>query len=192
MSRKNKENTYFTALLLLAALLAGLVFGALSVNRIDKEKAAEIYETVNGAITGGGQSFQSVFAASLRQNFIWLVVIWFLGLSAAGFVPIFICAALRGASVGFTVGFLVRFYRARGFFASFFAVLPHTLLTLASVLLISFFAVRLSVKILRGEFTKPREALVNYLTGTAAAAVLTAAAAVLEAGISALSIKLIL
>lgn len=124
-------------LLLAAAFVVGVVVGSLFVNVLpaaEKSDAGQQLEAALARLRGGDAVPPGeVFRRSAAFNLKTALVLWLVGLSAAG-VPL-VAAVLfaRGFVVGFTVGFLVSQQGERGLALALASILPASLVAVPAL-----------------------------------------------------------
>jgi len=69
----------------------------------------------------------AIFKESLWQHFVTVFFIWFFGIFVWGSPFILTIIGIRGFSFGFTIGFMVEYYRFGGFLFSLACILPQSL-----------------------------------------------------------------
>ncbi len=119
----------------------GIMAGALAVRSLDENCRLALNQYFSFFINNVGETGAldqvSIFRASLRMNFQYLFLTWVLGIFLFGFPVISGIVALRGFSVGFTVGFLVERASIRGLLFALGSVLPHNLVLAPAVVVIA-------------------------------------------------------
>ena len=118
----------------------GVLAGAMVLRSLDDGQRAMLnqYFTLFVDSFSEAQPDQAViFRQSLKSNFQYLFFSWLLGIFLFGFPLICGLSVLRGFSVGFTVGFLVERASFRGVLFALGSVLPHNLLIIPALLVIT-------------------------------------------------------
>ncbi|MFX3623880.1 MAG: stage II sporulation protein M [Ectobacillus sp.] len=139
-------------------LLMGVIFGAVLVNSLQASQKQDLYfylsrffgQVSQGKFASPGEMFQESYLSHLK----YIGFIWLLGISVIGLPLIFILLFLKGAVVGFTVGFLVNQLGWHGFLLSFAAVLPQNLIIIPAFLVMTTAAVGFSLKMIRHQFVR--------------------------------------
>ena len=126
----------------IAALFAlGVLIGALTVRGLEESHSAALSQYFNLFLENYGAKGildqGAVFRQSLRLNFQYLLLTSVLGLFSFGFPFIAGLTVLRGFSVGFTVGFLVEWASFRGVLFAVGSVLPHNLIIIPVIIVLS-------------------------------------------------------
>lgn len=128
-------------ILIICLFVVGVLAGALAVRGLDESQRLALNSYFNYFV----ESFNdpetmnqgAIFRDSLKLNFQYLFLTWILGIFLFGYPLISGLVALRGFSVGFTVGFLVERASFRGILFSMGSVLPHNLLVIPAIVVIA-------------------------------------------------------
>jgi len=135
-------------LIAIAAVIMGVIIGSASVGRLDEADAQTLYQSIISSTVN--IKAQSTFAKSLFQNAKSVIIFWILGMTVIGTAPMVIAVGAKGYAVGFTVGFLVKYYGLTGFLASVSGVLPHNIIILPCYILLAAAGMNFSQKLLMG------------------------------------------
>jgi stage II sporulation protein M len=194
--RQNMGKYIFIA----ALFMLGILVGTLTMRGLDESHRIALnqyfslfVDSINDAemLTQG-----AIFRQTLKNNFQYLFLCWVLGIFSYGFP--FICAlvALRGFSVGFTVGFLVERASYRGMLFALGSVLPHNLLIIPSLLVIGMTAFSLSWLRFRSHLQKRpcslRELIAQYTIMIFLAGLALFAGVLIEAYLSPVFIRILI
>lgn len=137
-----------------AAMLAGIVVGAILAAKKDH---TALFLAAQSSLASPTLCIDSLLKA-LRQMGGAVFLLWVLGTTPLGSVPIVLVAGMRGGSLGFAIGALVGTYGLRGFFAALCGVFPHNLLYIPFLCLLSVYTLRFSLDKVRQKETP----LFNY------------------------------
>lgn len=175
-------------LFLAAVLIAGVVAGALLASRLDeaaqRQLAGFLDQFLSGAATARLEpGAPEVWRWSLEQNVRTAVLLWLLGVTVVGSPGVLALVFLRGLTLGFTVGFVVAQWGAKGVLLALLAVVPANLLALPALLVLGVAALSFSWMLLRNRFRHEHLSFYQELAGYSALAlaaglVMLAAAAV--------------
>jgi len=139
--------------------LAGIVTGALLVRFLDETQITELSEHLSVFQDNIEEKEEEIFEPrqllmnSYQRNIIFLIITYLLGMLWLGFPFILLILLLRGAALGFTVGFIVYDSAFQGLIFSFAAVLPHNILLVPSYIISSAVATTYSLLKLKGRFS---------------------------------------
>lgn len=125
-----KENT-FIYLLMIFIFITGIMTGAFTVISLSTQQKVYtgnfLQEFFNSQLSIPINRW-TIFRESLWQHFITTFLIWLFGLFIWGAPFILAIIGIRGFSFGFTIGFMVEYYRVGGFLFSLFCVLPQSII----------------------------------------------------------------
>lgn len=126
---------------IISLFVLGVLAGALAARGLEEEQRLALNRYfsffVESMADPGGMDQKLIFRDSLKLNFQYLFLTWILGIFMFGYPLICALVALRGFSLGFTVGFLVERASLRGVLFSIGSVLPHNLLIVPAVVVIA-------------------------------------------------------
>lgn len=143
-------------------LVMGVVFGAIIVNSLalsEKQDLLIYLKQFFGEMSDNHfASPEAMFSQSFSHNVKYIGFMWILGLSIIGLPIILVLLFLKGAVVGFTVGFLVNQMGWHGLLLSFVSVLPQNLLLVPAFIVVSSASVAFSLKMIRQQFIRKSSA----------------------------------
>lgn len=124
-------------LLLLAALVAGVVFGSLAAGAMSLQERQDLTALLRGFMHGldvetrlpPGQALHTALSGHGRT----LLLFWLLAVSVIGAVGVVFVSFMRGFVNGFVVALLVEELGTRGVVFAAAAVLPHNLLVVPAL-----------------------------------------------------------
>lgn len=139
-------------------LLMGVVFGAILVNSLQASQKQDLYfylsqffgQVSKGEFANAGEMFRESYLSQLK----YIGFIWILGISIIGLPLIFILLFLKGAVIGFTVGFLVSQLGWKGLLLALVAVLPQNLIIIPTFLVMTTIAAGFSLRMIRHQFIR--------------------------------------
>lgn len=126
----------------------GIITGAITIKILGPEKNNEIMTFLNslfGAIDTDSLENISILKQSILDNFKAILVIWF---SCMIYIGIIITPAImlfRGFALGFSVGFFVNEYGAKGFLFSVLGIFPQNLFIIPGMISIASIGIAFSV-----------------------------------------------
>lgn len=146
------ENRWQYALLALI-FLAGVLLGNYKVPGLDSAVRTHLLSLIDnylqGEMTGNFQGSSVLVQAFINQARV-VGVMWFLGLTVIGLPLIVGLVGLRGFSIGFTLGFLIREKAGGGIIISLLAVLPQNLVYIPFLIIWGVVSMNFSIQVLRG------------------------------------------
>lgn len=148
-----KKKYLFLTIITLIGIVSGILF-ILFISKADKSLVSDELNVFITNIKDNKLNYFSSLINSIFSNFIYFIIIWILGISIIGIPVIVFLLFLKGFIFGFSVSSLIYKFGFKGFLISLGYNLPHNLIMLVLYILISFYAVRFSVKLFRMLFLK--------------------------------------
>ena len=149
-SFKNQRNLY---IFLIGLALLAFIFGIIFIFLIDKDSQLYIKESINNYYMNYNSSFNSFFKA-LFNNYIYLILIFILGISIIGIPFVIIMYLYKCFIFGFSFSSLLYSFGFKGLIISIFSLVINKLLFLVILLLISFYSISFSIKLFKYLFLK--------------------------------------
>lgn len=153
--KKHFQNHFTLYFVLFCAFVLGNIFGAIFLKRISYDTKTFIFtgfhpflKVVNGYTKS--MIFRNLF---LFNAFILLITI-FVGLFNLGYIVIPIIITLIGGSIGFRVGFLVSYFKLKGFWISILGIYPQYLFYIVGFLGTGSLSMSLSDNVFKNSHTR--------------------------------------
>jgi stage II sporulation protein M len=148
------RKTYqFSPIILCAALFAaGLAMGFLGLRVLSPDEKAELIsylEVFMRGVHNPGLDKAAVFRLSLEQNAKTALLIWGFGLAVIGVPLTCVMVFVRGFATGFGASFVVREVTSGGVAMFLSGMLPHTLISIPAMLILSAMSISFSVSLFR-------------------------------------------
>jgi len=144
---------FFVCLFFMIGISAG-VFTVKALSDYQKQELISYMRSFFQVLQSNPVDEFSVLKQSLVNNLQTGILIWLLGITDVGFPLILLLVAIRGLIIGFTVGFLIEQMSWRGILFSLCSVLPHNLLIIPSILVISVIGVSFSIMLIKNKLQK--------------------------------------
>lgn len=183
-----------------AALVAGVVVGAIVAGALAPSERAGVSGPLLGflsdlAVNQGIPPAAELLRHSAARHLRTAALLWLLGVTVVGFPGVLVILFVRGFSIGFTVGFLVRNLGLPGLAVATAGVLPQHLLSVPVVLVQGVAALSFSLSLFRNRFGREHRArfyqeLAGYTAVLAGTSLLLMAAALLESFVSPIFLRL--
>lgn len=137
LSKRHFQNNFIIYFILGICFVVGIVVGAILINRLSANENYKIFNYFSWIFKYTEEwdyRKLDIFKLSLFSNIKIVLVIWILGLISLGIliIPLIIC--WKGATIGFTVGFLVKEFGMKGFIFALLGLLPHYLIIIPGIL----------------------------------------------------------
>jgi stage II sporulation protein M len=149
--RSNIAAYFFVVLV----LVIGVAAGAMAVKVLPDEQKTELAGYLRiffQNLTGGTDNpidAAAAFGPVMINHIKTITVIWLLGFTIIGIPFVLFIVFTRGFVIGFTVGFLLDEYVARGLLFALAAVLPHNVLAVPAIIAAGVAAITFSLLLLR-------------------------------------------
>jgi stage II sporulation protein M len=141
-------------------LVMGIIFGTLTIHSLGYAQQHDLYTYFQQFLNALSKESlirpEEAFIHHLIQDVKFVGIIWLLGLSIIGLPIILVMIFIKGVFVGFTVGFLVHQMGMKGFWLSFFSVIPQNMVMVPVILMISVASITFSIKLATHLFSKTR------------------------------------
>lgn len=148
-----KKKYLFLSVIMLVGIISGILF-IFFISKEDKSLVKQELEIFFTNIQNKKLNYFSSFTNSIISNFLYLFVIWLLGISIIGLPIIIFLLFFKGFIFGFSFSSIITNYGIRGIFLSITYQFPHHLLLLIIYLLMGFYAINFSIRLFRLLFLK--------------------------------------
>lgn len=139
----NKKLNIFITIILFFGLTSGAIFSTL-INRNDTNTVVERIKLFISNINGNSLNSITVLKESLSINLIYLIIIFFLGITIVGIIINIIISYLKGFILGFSLSSFIITYKYRGIALSLLYLIFGQLLNTIVVIIISTYSILLS------------------------------------------------
>ena len=146
-------------------ILIGIGTGLFYQFFIGKEMKAEIINQMNHFFTtikDNTLNFSNTFTNSISSNGLSLLFIWILGISIVGIPFILIHLFLKAFVLSYSFISIIANYHFKGLLLGITYIFPHQVLNLVIWLLLSFYAISFSIKLIKVLFFKKNISLKDY------------------------------
>ena len=136
---------YSVVLIFVSAFLTGLVFGSIYASKADKQMLDSLdFLFTTNLDARLGQNAVSTFCACFASDFIFLTVVFLLGLAPWGIPFLPFVSAFKGFGTGLTAAYLIVTYSLKGAGFYLLIVLPGTFLFCLALVKLSAYAFEIS------------------------------------------------
>ena len=149
-STKNQKRLY---LLLIGLALISFIIGILFIFIISKDNKELIKNNLEEYFSNYDSSFE-LFFKTLFNYFIYIIVIWLLGISIIGIPVIIFMYLFKNFVFGFSISSIINSFGAKGILIALIDLFPHKLIFLIVLLLITFYSISFSIKLIKNLFLK--------------------------------------
>lgn len=161
-SNRKQKKLY---LILIGLALISFIIGIIFIFFVSKDNKEYIKECLEIYFNNQNTSI-SLFFKSLYNNFLYIIIIWILGISIIGIPIIIIMYLFKSFIFGFSISSIINSFGYKGIFIGLIDLLPNKLIYFVVLLLITFYSLSFSYKIIKNLFFKKpvnlKEAMNKY------------------------------
>ncbi|MBR2834011.1 MAG: stage II sporulation protein M [Bacilli bacterium] len=147
----NKNLFIFLLVIVIIGIASGTIFSII-LGANDKELVGNYLNNFFSNLDK--LNYEVSITNSLIFTILFVIIIWFLGLSVVGFFLVLFLLFLKSFILGFSVGSIIINLKLKGVIISFIYVFPHQVINIFIFILISAYALIVSFKIIRGLMKK--------------------------------------
>lgn len=142
----NRKMLIFLVVLGVIAIIIGSVFVVI-LNQTDKNLIKEYLENFIKNIDGDKLNYFEALKNISFSNYLYIMVIWLLGISVIGIPIIIFMYFMKCFMVGFTIASIIVNFKLKGTLLAFFYVFPHHIINLIMYTILISYSLTLSLKI---------------------------------------------
>ena len=173
-------------------IFAGAVFGSIFIQVLPSEQQLglgnEINIYMNWMKHNGDINSSYLFWDVFFNYFKWAALLFILGISVIGVPIIIILNFLKGFLIGCSIHVIVQMFGTQGVLLSLATVVPHNVIAVPAILILSSTAIGFSTFVIKNRLIKHvgnlREAFVSYSAVAMSMLILLAIAAVVQVYVS--------
>ena len=125
----NKKLLYCITIISIIGIIAGALFITI-LNSVDKETVNNSLETFINNVSNNELNYSLSLRSNLISNFIFIFVVWILGMTIVGIPIIIFMYFIKTFILGFSLSAIIYKYGTKGIIYSFLYVFPHNILNL--------------------------------------------------------------
>lgn len=152
ISKVNKRQKIIYLILIGLAIIS-IITGILFIFTLNKDNTSLINQSIDNYFNNE-INYLSSFFKSIFNNFSYILVMWILGISIIGIPLILFMFIFKSFLLGFSISSIISTYGIKGFLYIIIYLIPNKLIFLIVLLLISFYSISFSIKLLKSFFTK--------------------------------------
>lgn len=149
----SKKINFFIVTIMLLGILSGSIFLMMS-NEVDKNSVIQQIQNFFMNVSKGDVDNGLAFRNSLIINYIFVGVIWILGLSMIGIIANVFLTYIKGFLVGFSVSSLFLTYGYKGILATLLYTFPSQILNIIVVMVLSIYSIMFANQLIQMIFSK--------------------------------------
>lgn len=153
-SINNQKKKYlFLSIIILVGIISGILF-IFFISKEDKSSINNELSTFFSNIKTNKLNYLNSLSNSVASNILYLLGLWVLGISIIGIPIIIFILFLKSFIFGFSFSAIISNYGLKGIPISLAYQLPHNIINLIVLLLLSFYAINFSIKLYKVLFIK--------------------------------------
>lgn len=136
----SKKINFFVVTVLILGIISGSIF-LITLNSTDKSSAVLQIQTFFSNISNGSINNGQAIKNSLIINYIFVLVIWGLGLSIIGIIFNIFLNYIKGFIVGFSISSIILTYGYKGILAAILYVFPVQIFNVMVVMVLTIYSI---------------------------------------------------
>lgn len=157
IDRQKKIYFIFISIILVSIILGFFFYFIISDS--NKELVLKTQTDFFNGITSDNINYLSSFINSIFANFMYIFLIFILGLSVVGFIFIVAILLIKSFILGFSISSIIGTFGFRGIFLSLVYIFPHQIIFLIILLLMCFYGCNFCFRLFRHLFFK---SIINF------------------------------
>ena len=151
---KLKKKYLFLIIIIIVGFIVGMLFSNILNNHDHKLVESKIMEYFNNLANDKKIDYWNNLVTSLKNNLLYLGIIWILGLSIIGLLVNNFIIFFKSFILGFSVGSIINIYLYSGIVLSFFYVFPSLIINLIVFMIMTYYANYFSLRLFETIFKK--------------------------------------
>jgi stage II sporulation protein M len=153
-----QENRLVYTIIILTFVIS-LCFGTYISNTLDKDSEDELSKYIDSffSINEGLEnniSKTDIFLTSLFNNTKLITILWLFSITYLGIPITILIIMIKGYSLGFTTGFLIRHLKIKGISFSFFNLLPKNIIEIPVYVILAAICINYSISLNKDRFRR--------------------------------------
>lgn len=149
----NKKASYCILIITIIGILAGSLFLTI-LKDIDKSSINESLESFISNVSNNDINYALSLKSNLITNLLFVLIIWFLGISIIGGPIILFLYFVKTFSLGLTISSIVTKYGVKGLMYGFVYLFPHNIINILIFAILSIYSIIYSFKLSDSFFKK--------------------------------------
>jgi len=151
---RHVQTNFWLYIISILCLCIGIVLGVYTVGYMSSFEKSDLLSYMKSfctSISTANIDSQSILLASVKNNLVLLLAIWFLGLTMIGIPIILLLEILKGFTIGYTTCFVVNGLGIKGIWISILGVLPQNIIYIPCLIFSSVLAMDFSITVLKSK-----------------------------------------
>ena len=150
--QKNKYKYIFLLTIILIGFISGIIFSNILSYNDHQEISNTLKDYFLGIKNNQSINYLGNFLNIFSVNYLYMLLIWIFGLSIIGIILNPFILYFKSFVIGFSVGIIISVYSYLGILGSLLYLFPHLLINLLVYTLLSFYGIKLSIKLFKALF----------------------------------------
>ena len=150
--QKNKYKYIFLLTIILIGFISGIIFSNILSYNDHQEISNTLKDYFLGIKNNKSINYLGNFLNIFSVNYLYMLLIWIFGLSIIGIILNPFILYFKSFIIGFSVGIIISIYSYLGILGSLLYLFPHLLINLLVYTLLSFYGIKLSIKLFKALF----------------------------------------
>lgn len=150
--QKNKYKYIFLLTIILIGFISGIIFSNILSYNDHQEISNTLKDYFLGIKNNQSINYLGNFLNIFSVNYLYMLLIWIFGLSIIGIILNPFILYFKSFVIGFSVGIIISIYSYLGILGSLLYLFPHLLINLLVYTLLSFYGIKLSIKLFKALF----------------------------------------
>lgn len=150
--QKNKYKYIFLLTIILIGFISGIIFSNILSYNDHQEISNTLKDYFLGIKNNQSINYLGNFLNIFSVNYLYMLLIWIFGLSIIGIILNPFILYFKSFVIGFSVGIIISIYSYLGILGSLLYLFPHLLINLLVYTLLSFYGIKLSIKLFKSLF----------------------------------------
>ena len=150
--QKNKYKYIFLLTIILIGFISGIIFSNILSYNDHQEISNTLKDYFLGIKNNQSINYLGNFLNIFSINYLYMLLIWIFGLSIIGIILNPFILYFKSFIIGFSVGIIISIYSYLGILGSLLYLFPHLLINLLVYTLLSFYGIKLSIKLFKALF----------------------------------------
>lgn len=136
----------------LICIVIGIIVGIYAVKYMGSFQKTDLKSYLDNfrtSILANKIEYRSVFFEALRNNFIVIAAIWFLGLMIIGIPIILLIDFIKGFTFGFAISFLINEFGVKGSLMCLLGIIPQNIIYFPCLIIASVIAMEFSLVLIK-------------------------------------------
>ena len=151
---KNKYKYIFLFTIIIIGIVSGIIFSNILSYNDKKEIEHVIEDYLLNLKNNENINFISNLINTFSVNFSYLLLIFIFSLSIIGVILNPFLLYFKSFIIGFSIGIMINIYSYQGIILGIFSVFPHQFINILMYLFLSFYGIKLSIKLFELLFLK--------------------------------------